>query len=49
MILHVNNKLVGDTDSLFMMPNSLKPKQRETIMAVDHKTGLTGNVLTMLP
>ncbi len=48
-ILQVDNQPVGDADSLFIMLSSIKPKQRVTIMAVDHKSGQTGNVMMTLP
>jgi len=49
MILEVDKQPVGDADTLYLMLSSLKPKQRVTIMAVDHKTGEAGNVLMTLP
>ena len=49
LILQVANQPVGDADSLLIMLSSLKPKQRVTIMALDHKSGQTGNVLMTLP
>ncbi len=49
MILQVNKQPVSDSDGLFVMLSSIKPKQRITILAVDHKTGQAGNVLMTLP
>jgi len=49
IILQVENQPVADADSLFVVLNSLKPKQKVTVMAVDHNTGQSGNVLMTLP
>jgi serine protease Do len=49
MILQVNSQPVSDADSIFITLSSIKPKQRVTILAVDHKTGQAGNVMMRLP
>jgi serine protease Do len=49
VILQIDNQPVGDADSLFIVMNSLKSKQKVTVMAVDGKTGQAGNVLMALP
>jgi serine protease Do len=49
MILQINGQPVSDADSLSIILSSLKPKQKVTILAIDHKTGQAGNVVMTLP
>ncbi len=48
MILAINGQPIEGVDSYVELVGSLKPNQKVTILALDHRTGNTGNILAMV-
>ena len=48
MILAINGQPIEGLDSYVELVGSLKPDQKVTILALDHRTGNTGNILAMV-
>jgi len=48
LILGINNKPIDSLQTFVSVINSLKPNERVTLTALDHKSGNTGNVMVVV-
>jgi len=48
LILGINNQPVAGVDSFVQLVTALKPNEKASILALDHKSGNTGTVLVMV-
>ena len=44
VILGMDNQAIGDVESFVQLTSSLKPKQKTSLLALDHRSGNTGYV-----
>ena len=49
LILAIDNQPVEGTDGFISLANSLPPKKKVSILALDHRTGNTGSILVEVP
>jgi serine protease Do len=48
LILGINNQPIGGVESFVQLVTALKPDQKASLLALDHRSGNTGTVLVMV-